>query len=335
MRDVAEMAGVSKSTVSKILNNKGGVSEQVKQKVLNCCEELGYQLNWNIQDLIRINKSRRSQNIAFIMCGLEFADPAYSRFLDGIAASATAHNFHVILTKITGREDKIFDLPPVLRDRRIDGILISGYLNQTTIELLEKLDVPFIILGNYGSELTKHSISVEIDLAAAMNGIVSILRQQNKCRPLYFDESFDIFYSKSALEYYKSSLTEYNMEFHQELCYGGNGAYTSSCQYFTELFTKNPPEFDSIVCLDFRSAQHLAYYIISKHGYRGAAGTLIATARLYDYYTLPLPAIYVNPLFNEIAYDAMRILVDIINGNENRRPRSLVLKPEVEFIGTP
>ena len=52
-RDVAAMAGVSIMTVSRALNNKEGVSEKIKQKVLASCDELGYQINSSIQDLVR------------------------------------------------------------------------------------------------------------------------------------------------------------------------------------------------------------------------------------------------------------------------------------------
>ncbi len=133
IRDVARACGVSTATVSKALNRKEDVAQTTRERVLDVCERLGYQLNSSIQDLARRGRNGLTRNIALVMVGKPFADPAYARAIDGVSQAADEHGLHLILERLRGDETRLIDLPPVLRDGRVDGMLVTGNLIMTTI----------------------------------------------------------------------------------------------------------------------------------------------------------------------------------------------------------
>ncbi len=110
MDDVAVKAKVSKATVSRVLNGKTIVSPNAREKVIAACNDLNYKLNFNIQDLVLKSRTGSTRNIAFVMAGKEFADPAYAHLIDGVSSAINKFHYHLMLVKISGNETSNFYL---------------------------------------------------------------------------------------------------------------------------------------------------------------------------------------------------------------------------------
>ncbi len=331
MQDVADRAGVSKATVSKVLNRKGAVGDAVRRQVLACCENLGYSLNWNIQDMIRLNKNRNSQHIACVVSGIEYGNPVYAPLLDGCAAGGDKHNFFVTLCKITGNEERVFDLPPLLRDKRVDGFLLTGRLNPRIVEVLGRLEIPFIFLGSYSHELVGSGISVETDLDAVFAEVIGELKNRGLRRVLYFDEDHGNYYTRSLFSSFRDAMADKDMPFSADSRFGGGGIYTGSYEYFQNWYAMTKPDFDAIVCMDFRVVQNLSYVLIRELAAEKLGKVLLVTSRSHLDLWLPLPAIYADPMFAEMAMEAIDILVGMIGGSMHKERRKLLLKPNISF----
>ncbi len=333
MQDVADLAGVSKATVSNVLNRKNGCGPQVTRRVLDCCEKLGYALDWNLQDMIRLNKNNTAQHIACIMCGVDYGSQVYARFLDGCAAAGDKHNFFVTLCKLSGREERVFDLPPLLRDRRLDGFMLTGILSPEIIGVLRQLELPFVLLGNYADELVDDGMAVETDLSAAFTDILARLDARPGMRILYFEESYEYHYARALRDAFRLGMERRGMVFDPACCFGNDGFLCASYGYFLRWYRQQRPEFDAIVCMDFRSAQNLSSVLLHEMGDAEAARICVATTRTHENMALPVPAVYVNPRFDEMAEAAIDMLVGIVNGTEAADGgRKLLLKPVVELV---
>lgn len=199
MLDVAQKAGVCKSTVSYVLNGKPGVSDETRSRVLNACDELGYRINKSLQDFIRGKLSGITRNIAFVLVGRNFADPSYARLVDGIAAGAAENNYHLVLAKLSGNEESIMELPPILRDSRVDGVLISGHVNHQVIDVLHQLDTPIVILGSYHESITGDNSVVDLNVKGMYIRTIEYLKQQGKTRIAYFSNTLEPYNDKRCL----------------------------------------------------------------------------------------------------------------------------------------
>ncbi|WP_143672060.1 LacI family DNA-binding transcriptional regulator, partial [Streptomyces caniscabiei] len=101
---VAARAGVSRATVSRVVNGGEGVREPLVERVRKAVEELGYVPNQAARSLV----TRRHDAVAVVIAEPEtrvFADPFFALQLRGISKELTAHDSQLVLLLTEGPED--------------------------------------------------------------------------------------------------------------------------------------------------------------------------------------------------------------------------------------
>ena len=333
MMDVAQMAGVSKSTVSKALSRKPGVSSATYENILKVCKDLNYSMNPNIQDFIRKTIGGGTKNIAFVLGQQEFGDPAYARFIDGIAKGAEESNYHVVFAKLSGQEQSTFDLPLIIRDHRVDGIILSGRIEEYTISLIRELGIPYVMLGTYNNSIAQDSLTVELDISLGMHKIIETLRSLGRTRISYFTECLNTYAEEKTFLAYQSALKDNGLEFYEELVYIGNGPFSGAIDRLTGVFEQEKLPFDALLCIDFRSASEISHMMWGYYGPGGSTKVILATGRPYDYYKLPLFAVYLYPMNEEMAYQGFNLLLKKITNPEDFVTSKILLSPTIEAVG--
>ena len=100
IKDIAKKAGVSTTAVSIALNNRKGVSEKTRRRIIRIASEMDYHPNLTARTLI----SKRSYTIGYIVTNI--TDPYYSELAFGIEEKANTLGYQVILTNTGGSLDK-------------------------------------------------------------------------------------------------------------------------------------------------------------------------------------------------------------------------------------
>lgn len=138
--DVARLAGVSQKTVSRVLNDEPYVSADVRRRVLDAAEQLGYRLN----NAARALASGRTRSIGVVALGSALHGPA--SLLIGIerAARDTGYALRVVTTA-EGDPAGVAGAVSSLLDQGVDGIVISEPIDDGPV--LVKIDVPVLLLG--------------------------------------------------------------------------------------------------------------------------------------------------------------------------------------------
>ncbi|WP_414051389.1 LacI family DNA-binding transcriptional regulator [Macrococcus animalis] len=154
IRDIAKHAGVSVSTVSRVLNNYPYISEEKKLKVLAAMETLNY-----IPNHLAVNLSYgKSRVIAVVLPWI--TNPYYLRILEGAIKQASKHNYHIIVIETHYEEAEELKVLEMLKHRSIDGIIfttrqislktICDYETFGPIIVMEKNDhLPYIFINQY------------------------------------------------------------------------------------------------------------------------------------------------------------------------------------------
>lgn len=329
MGDVAKAAGVSKSAVSKALNNKPDISAEARSRILSVCEKLGYQVNYRIQDMVRERKSRVMRNIAFVLAGKKFADPAYAQAVDGIARGVRERDLHLLLETLRGDEASVYDLPPVLRDGRADGVVITGDLTQALVAIFKRLRIPCVILGDYSDEVSGDALRVELDFAAGLRLMVGKFKELGKRRIAYFTEFPDNFLEQKNLAVFRAAMTEHGLELPDALVYTGTGPFSGADRMMRPVFLLPELPFDAIVCLDHRCAQEIATLAMARRGLVRPAEIMVGSARPYAHFRLPVPAVFIQPLGDTMAYEGVNVLWDMIANGGHAVPRKIVLQSTI------
>lgn len=144
--DVANEAGVSKTTVSRVLNNRGYISEKTRKKVHEAMELLNYHPNEIARSLF-INKT-------FII-GLIFPttnNPFYGQLIFHLENTCESLGYKVLLCNSEGREDKEKSYLEMLQRHQVDGI-IAGSHNRGILEY-DNPQLPLVGIDRYLSENT-------------------------------------------------------------------------------------------------------------------------------------------------------------------------------------
>lgn len=137
--EVAKLAGVSHATVSRVINQRPGVSPDLTRKVHNAIKRLNYTPPAKRRGPKPKSRSGvRTGNIALLFVGTDPAlviAPVAARVLHAAEEALAAHGFNMILGQLADNER----LPPTVANGQIDGLLMHGYPpSQKTTELLKR-----------------------------------------------------------------------------------------------------------------------------------------------------------------------------------------------------
>ncbi|NUT29905.1 MAG: LacI family DNA-binding transcriptional regulator [Streptomyces sp.] len=138
--DVATLAGVSRKTVSRVLNNEPYVSDEARRRVLAAAEELGYRLNHAARALA----SGRTRSIGVVALGT--AGYGTASLLVGIeqAVRDAGYALRVVNTP-DGAPDSIAGAVESLLEQGVDGVVVSEPIVEGEVPL--GVDVPVLFLG--------------------------------------------------------------------------------------------------------------------------------------------------------------------------------------------
>jgi DNA-binding LacI/PurR family transcriptional regulator len=119
--DVAKKAGVSISTVSRVLNNAGHpVKQETRERVLEAVRELGFRPN----DLARGLLLKKSRTIGLVIP--DISNPYYPELALGLEATASEYGYSVIFCNTGRQAEKLEHYVDVLLQKRADGIIFAG-----------------------------------------------------------------------------------------------------------------------------------------------------------------------------------------------------------------
>ncbi len=139
MKDIAKRLGISINAVSIALNDKVGVSEEMRIEILRTADEMGY-INQKRKYLSVFSKT----NICVLMQSY-YADTGhfYSIVLRSIVEQAKVFGFFSILNYF---DDQKLQLPECIVERKVSGMIIVGKISDDNLMLLKKTGIPVVLV---------------------------------------------------------------------------------------------------------------------------------------------------------------------------------------------
>lgn len=161
IKDVAKYVGVSVTTVSHVLSNKGKISAETAQKVLQAVEVLGYTRNQTAANL----RNQYSRTIGLIVNGIDSHMP--NQLIAGISNTLEECGYMLFLTQCQ-YQDSLFHLKlKTLQEKGVDGILFASVNNTLDLSQLDlENSVPMVCIAD-------HDIAETIDSVAINNSQAS------------------------------------------------------------------------------------------------------------------------------------------------------------------
>jgi DNA-binding LacI/PurR family transcriptional regulator len=142
--DVAKIAGVSPSTVSRVMNSPEIVAEDTRQKVANAVKELSY-----IPNMMAANMPRRRTNYIGLIIP-DITNIFFSNLVRGVQDVCEKHGYSVLVVNSDDSQEKEGRYLKLLYSRRVDGVIltVAGYREEEFPEeelfLLKKMNIVLI-----------------------------------------------------------------------------------------------------------------------------------------------------------------------------------------------
>lgn len=126
IKDVAQLSGISKSTVSRVINNKGYVSEEKKALVLKTMEELEYHPNLSARRL----RGQLTTTIGVIVP--KITNPFFSYLVDAMEKAAYERGYQVLIFQSNEDPEKELSFLNLLKTKQVDGVIMTAIENSWT-----------------------------------------------------------------------------------------------------------------------------------------------------------------------------------------------------------
>lgn len=156
MQDIADYMGVSKNCISIALNNKKGVSEALRSRIIQAARELNYAGFGK-------NEEHREHNAIVVITPehVEADRNFYPEFIWDIEREARIRSLNVIMTVVTAEMEQGGRLPGVLYALEHCGVIVLGVMDKRYVQKLMETRWPIILVDTYHHDLPCHAVITE------------------------------------------------------------------------------------------------------------------------------------------------------------------------------
>jgi LacI family transcriptional regulator len=160
LEDIARMAGMSRSTVSRVINGGTHVNEATRQKVLEVIQQVNFQPNLAARGLA----AGRTGVIGLVIpmgVGAIFTDPYFPLFIQGVTTACNAQEYSVMLW-LAEPEYERRTIRQILYNGLVDGVIVASMLvDDPIVEALAERRLPFILTGRHPTRQNLNFVDVE------------------------------------------------------------------------------------------------------------------------------------------------------------------------------
>jgi LacI family transcriptional regulator len=212
MKDVAELAGVSRTTVSFVLNDvpNANIPLETREKVWEAISELGYRPNM----LARGLRSQRTHTIGFIS-DVVATTPHANTMIQGAQDLAWEHEKLLLLVNIGDSQEMKMAAVNMMLDRRVDGIIFAAMYHREVHPPEIIKEVPTVLLDCYVKD--RSLISVVPDEVLGAYTAVSALISNGHTRIGYLQNREPVDAAQLRLLGYQRALAEYDLPYDPNL----------------------------------------------------------------------------------------------------------------------
>ena len=216
LKDIAERAGVSVMTVSKVLRDAPDISAATKARVKILAQQMGYVPDSNAQSL----RTRTTHFLGVIISSI--TDPSFARVLLAIEERAHDLGYEIILAHTLNQEEREEAAIRRLLSRRVDGLFLSPVYrlrpDAPIYQVLEARGTPVVILG-HGTPFSRQFVNVETDDVQASHAATQHLLQLGHKQIAFFGGPNGASWAQERFEGYRRALREANLEVEDRLIF--------------------------------------------------------------------------------------------------------------------
>lgn len=233
IKDVAKQAGVSISTVSRVINNSKPVTDEVKQRVLEVIRRTGYIPNPLARSLV----TKKSQLIGVIVP--EVSDSFVNEMLDGIEEVAKMYDYEILLANTYSDKEQEMKSLNLLRAKQIEGIvMISNKIDNDHIEYINSLSIPATYISKTAREYDINSVDIS-NKNATYDMTKYLIDKGHKEIAFIMTSKDKTILQRERLSGYEKAIIENNLKLDEKLIRYAGIEYEDGYESMMELLDEN------------------------------------------------------------------------------------------------
>jgi DNA-binding LacI/PurR family transcriptional regulator len=214
IKEVAKLAGVSPSTVSRVISDSPRISDETKQTVREIMDKLGYHPNAIARSLV----NKATNTIGIVMpqsTERAFLNPFFPQALSGVSAAAHEQGYCILLSTGKSEKEQLESIQSIVMGGRVDGVIIMySSVDNEVMDALEKLRTPIVVIGK--PLKSKATLYVDNDNVEASFSVTEKLIKNGHKRIAFISGSFRLVVSLDRLDGYMNALKKYEISFTKE-----------------------------------------------------------------------------------------------------------------------
>ncbi len=309
--DIAKQAGVSVSTVSRVINDSKKVSDSLRQRVCEVIEKNNFRPNSIAQGLVT-----KTTHIVGIVLP-DISNPVFYTLIKGIDAVLSQYEYTFILCESQGKSSKEAELLQLLRDRKIDGIIFAGVtVDEKLIATMNDIHIPIVLVCQDPERLDCGFDVVNIDnIKLAYDATQFLIQSGHERIAMLSGPLYDLGSGRKRFEGYCKALEDANIPFYENYVKFGPFLFEDGVRGMKQIFEENRKLPTAVLAASDLMAIGAIDFLIS-NGVE--VPEQISVMGMTD---IPMSAIY-RPALTTMKFDAYEvgntashILMEILNGN--------------------
>lgn len=253
IKSVAEQAGVSIASVSRVIN--GTVARgDTEERVWKAIKELGFQPN----SAARALKVRKSEQICLSFDDL--ANPAYVMMTRGVGKALGGSNYRLVLSSAFSSVEEIVKHLETMGRGFADGLIISPiYSDNRITKLLSTLEIPIVLVGTMPKGIDVDNVWV--DSSAGVKAAVDHLFKKGRKKIGFINGPFTTNPGKNRVAAFEKSVIDNGLNFNTSSLIQSD-AFSPDAGYAAVSQHGKLNQFDAIVCANDQIAAGLMKYCV-------------------------------------------------------------------------
>ncbi|MBE2271448.1 MAG: LacI family DNA-binding transcriptional regulator [Anaerolinea sp.] len=242
LEDIAKLAGVSKSTVSRVINNQPNVNEKTRERVMEIIREVNFRPNKAARALVTQHTRVLSVVIPQPLAAT-FTDPYFPMLLQSITTAAAQRDYALMLWIGDNAEEEERFSERILSNSFFDGVLIASVVdNDPLVKRLRNAGFPYVLIGPAQKGITHY---VDVDNRSAACDAVRHLIALKHQRIGIITGMMNMGAAQHRLQGYKDALEEAGMPIEEALIVAGDYEEVKSYSAMQTLITRG---VDAVFC---------------------------------------------------------------------------------------
>ena len=258
IKDVAKAAGVSPSTVTRVIQNKSTISDETKKRVRKAMKELNYHPNLNARSLV----SSYTQVIGLVLpddSDAFYQNPFFPSVLRGIAQVASENHYAIQIATGKDEKERLKAISQMVYGKRVDGLIfLYAEENDPLVKLVADEQFPFLILGK---SISPFIPLVDNDNVQAGFDATEYFIKKGCRRIAFIGGTKKLFVTQDRLTGYEQALQEHNLPLDSDRTFFADEFLEEKGYNFSKQLFKHDPQTDAIITTDSLLAEGVCNYL--------------------------------------------------------------------------